>query len=251
VCDGPDACRSLTRQLEKRGADLIKIKITGGFSSNTGLKQHMTGDEMAAIVTAAHMRGLNVTAHAYQPDAIRDAVEAGIDCIEHGYLADDQGLKAMQSEGVFLVPTLTVAEPPSFVKRFLRGREPVSVSLRNEYQAFERAYDLGVKIAFGTDAGVYPHGRNADEFLTMTGFGMSAEDAILSATVVAAELFAVDGLTGTIEAGSYADIIAVVGNPLEDIRSLQTVDWVIKFGQVAKRAGKMQVPQDFDLQHRY
>ena len=251
VCDGADACRSLTRQLEKAGADLIKIKISGGFSSNTGIQQHMTLKEIAAVVTAARMRALTVTAHAYDAEAISAALRAGVDCIEHGYLADDKNLETMRSQGVFLVPTLTVAEPPAAVKRFLRGSEPISVTLRNEQQAFERAYKLGVKIAFGTDAGIYAHGRNADELLTMVGLGMDEADAIRSATVVAAELFAVAGITGTVAAGSYADIIAVQTNPLEDISALQTVDWVIKFGQVVKRAGAMQPAMNFSLPQRY
>ncbi|HJP05027.1 MAG: hypothetical protein CL799_06650 [Chromatiales bacterium] len=251
VCDGVDGCRRLTRRLEKAGADLIKIKVSGGFSSNTGYGQHMTRDEMAAIVTAAHMRGIIVTAHAYAPESVIDAVNAGVDCIEHGHLTDEAGLKLMRKNGVFLVPTVTVAEPPSFVQRFLGDRDPVSVTVRDEYQSFENAYRLGVKVAFGTDAGVYPHGENADEFITMVKLGMTPADAIRAATVVAAELFALEGLTGTIEAGSKADIIAVTDNPLNDIGALKDVDFVLKSGQIAKRNGVMQVPLDYGLEHRY
>jgi imidazolonepropionase-like amidohydrolase len=252
VCDGADSCRSLTRQLEKAGADLIKIKVTGGFSSNSGYGQHMTLEEIRAIVTAAHMRDISVTAHAYDPNAIIDAVKAGVDCIEHGHQANEAGLKLMKKDGVFLVPTLTIAEPPSFVRGFLaKGEEPISITLRNQARSFEQAYALGVKIAFGTDAGVYPHGRNADEFVTMVDLGMTPADAIRSATVVAAELFSVEGITGTIEPGSRADIIAVVGDPLSNIGVLGDVAYVIKSGRLAKQNGQMLVPLDYSLMHKY
>ena len=125
------------------------------------------------------------------------------------------------------------------------------MTVRDEYQSFENAYRLGVKVAFGTDAGVYPHGENADEFITMVKLGMTPADAIRAATVVAAELFALEGLTGTIEAGSKADIIAVTDNPLNDIGALKDVDFVLKSGQIAKRNGVMQVPLDYGLEHRY
>ena len=137
------------------------------------------------------------------------------------------------------------------MKRFLGGREPISVTLRNENQAFERAYRMGVKVAFGTDAGIYPHGRNADEFVRMVELGMTPGDAIRSATVVAAELFALDGQSGTIEPGVKADVIAVKGDPLADISVLQEVPWVIKSGQVAKRDSVMTLPVDYSLPQRY
>jgi len=251
VCDGPDECRTLTRYLEKTGSDLIKFKASGGFSSSTGLLQHMTKDEMTAIVAAAHMRGIKVTAHAYAADAVLTAVKAGVDSVEHGFLASDKGLKLMRQKGVFLVPTVSIAEPPAIAKRFLRGKQPSSVTLRNSARAFERAYAQGVKIAFGTDAGIYPHGRNADELLRMVELGMSETDAIRAATVAAAELFALPGLSGTIEAGSQADIIAVAANPLEDIAALQDVPWVIKSGRVVKDDGTMSPMLDYSLPQRY
>jgi len=251
VCDGPDDCRTLVRHLEKTGSDLIKFKATGGFSSNTGLLQHMTPAEMQSIVTTAHRRGIKVTTHAYDPQAIIDAVQAGVDSIEHGYLVSDTGLKLMRRNGTMLVPTLTVAEPPSIAKRFMGGREPVSVTMRNEARAFERAYEQGVKIAFGTDAGIYPHGRNADELVRMVELGMAPADALRAATVVAAELFAIDGLTGTVMPDSRADIIAVAGNPLNDISVMLDVAWVIKSGQVAKRNGAMTLPLDYSLPQEY
>lgn len=251
VCDGVDECRTLARHLEKTGSDLIKIKITGGFSSNSGLRQHMTQAEMRAIIDAAHMRGIQVTAHAYESEAIAQAIEAGVDSIEHGYLLDDATLKLMQREGVFLVPTLVVAEPPTMVKRFLGDREPASVTLRNENQAFEKAYARGVKIAFGTDVGIYPHGENAAELQEMVRLGMSPTDALRAATVVAAELFAVEGLTGTIEPGSRADLIATANDPLRDIGALSNVEFVMKSGQIIKRDGRMQLPLDYSLPQNY
>ncbi len=251
VCDGADECRMLVRHLEKTGADVIKFKATGGFSSNTGLLQHMTPAEMQAIVSAAHRRGIKATVHAYDPQAIIDAVEAGVDSVEHGYLASDAGLRLMQRNGTMLVPTLTVAAPPSIARRFIGNREPASVTMRNEQRAFERAYAMGVKIAFGTDAGIYPHGRNAGELVKMVELGMSPADALRAATVTTAELFGVEGLTGTVMPDSEADIIAVQGNPLVDISTLRDVAWVIKSGRVAKRNGVMEPPLDYSLPQNY
>lgn len=247
VCDGADDCRRLTRHLEKIGADLIKIKITGGFSSRTGLDQHMLPAEMQAIVAAAHQRGLKVTAHGYTPDAVKDAIRAGIDSIEHGFMIDDEGLRMMKKAGVVLVPTLTIARPPSFVPEFVQQQ---SVRQRDEAAAFERAYRAGVKIVFGTDCGIYPHGKNADEFVTMVDKGMSAMDAIRSATIVAAELFGLDD-AGMIATGMRADIIAVSGDPLADIAILGDVNFVMKGGRVAKRGGEMTTPLRHDLEHEY
>jgi len=251
VCDGADECRTLVRHLEKNGSDLIKFKATGGFSSNTGLDPHMTVQEMRAIVDAAHMREMRVTTHAYDPGAIEDAVRAGVDSVEHGFLISDKGLQMMKRNGSFLVPTVTIAQPPSVARRFMGGREAASVTMRNEYRAMERAFEEGVKVAFGTDAGIYPHGENADELISMVGLGISPADALHSATVVAAELFSVEGLTGTVRVGSKADIIAVKGNPLEEIGVMKQVDWVIKNGVIAKRDGRMTLPIDYSLPQEY
>lgn len=247
VCDGADDCRRLTRHLEKTGADLIKIKITGGFSSRTGLDQHMLPAEMQAIISAAQQRGLKVAAHGYTPTAIKDAIRAGVDSIEHGFLIDDEGIRMMKKAGVMLVPTLTISRPPSFVPESVRQQ---SAKLRDDAAAFERAYRAGVKIAFGTDCGIYPHGENADEFVTMVAKGMSASDAIRSATVVAAELFGLDD-GGIIAAGRRADIIAVNGDPIDDIAVLGNVDFVMKGGRIAKRAGEMTTALRYDLEHIY
>jgi imidazolonepropionase-like amidohydrolase len=251
VCDGVDDCRRLTRHLDKIGADVIKIKITGGFSSQTGLDQHMRPEEMQAIVAAAHQRGLKVTAHGYTPEAVKDAIRAGIDSIEHGFLIDEEGIAMMKAAGTVLVPTLTVARPPSIAMRFIpQGEVPSSIRMRDEAAAFERAYRAGVRIAFGTDCGIYPHGENADEFLTMVGKGMSPMDAIRSATVVTAELFGLQD-AGVIAAGMRADIIAVDGDPLENIGVLGDVEFVMKGGRVAKQNGQVVTAIRYDLEHRY
>ena len=251
ICDGADECRTLTRHLEKLGADVIKIKITGGFSSQTGLDQHMLPEEMQAIVSAAHQRGLTVAAHGYTPEAIKDAVRAGIDSIEHGFLLDDEAVRMMKAAGTMLVPTLTIARPPSVAFRIVGEEQALaSVRLRDEAAAFERAYAAGVKIAFGTDCGVYPHGENADEFVTMVTKGMSPMDAIRSATVITAELFGLDDV-GTIAADKRADIIAVSGNPTADIAALKNVDFVMKGGRIAKQDGAVVTALRYDLEHKY
>jgi len=252
ICDGADDCRRLTRYLEKQGADVIKFKSTGGFSSNTGLDQHMYQSEMRAIIDAAHQRGLRVTTHAYDPDAIREAVEAGVDSIEHGYKMDDAGIRLMKKTGAFLVPTLTVAKPPAIALRFMpKGEEPASVLIRNEYRAFERAYEAGVNIAFGTDCGIYPHGRNADEFVSMVRLGMTPMDALRSATVANAILFGVEHDKGTLEAGKIADLIAVVGDPLADIAAMRDVIGVIKSGRLVKQDTELLPLLDLSLPQRY
>ena len=137
-----------------------------------------------------------------------------------------------------LVPTLSASYPPPIFKI----PDPPSVKLRNEYKAFERAYAAGVKIAFGTDAGTFTHGTNAKEFDLMVGFGMPPMDAIRSATVMTAELFGLSAETGTLEAGKLADIVAVKGNPLDNIAALHDIDFVMKSGRVAKQDGRMTEP---------
>ena len=252
VCDGPDECRTLVRWLHKIGADLIKYKSTGGFASQTGLSQHMFPDEMQAIVAAAHQRGMKVTTHAYDAEGIKDAIRAGVDSIEHGFLLDDEAIGMMKEQGVYLVPTITIARPPSIAFRFIPEEQALSsVRLRDEHAAFERAHAAGVKIAFGTDSGVYPHGENADELVTMVSKGMSEMAAIRSATVHTAELFGIADVAGTLEPGKHADIIAVTGDPLADITALQNVDFVMKKGRIAKRDGQLIPPLRYDLEHTY
>jgi imidazolonepropionase-like amidohydrolase len=251
VCDGEDECRRQVRHHRKMGADLIKISATGGFSDQTGLDQQMTFAEMKTIVDAARLLGMKVAAHAYAADAIREAVRAGVSSIEHGYLLDDEGIRLMKANGTFLVPTLTIAEPPSIARRFMGPGEAPSVTLRNQHAAFERAYKAGVRIALGTDCGIYPHGRNADEFTEMVRLGMSTGDALRAATVEAADLLGIGADTGSLAPGKRADIIAVSDDPLARIEALRAVDFVMKSGRVAKRDGRMSEEMRFDLEHRY
>jgi imidazolonepropionase-like amidohydrolase len=238
VCDGPMECRGAVRYAYKLGADVIKFTSTGGFGDNTGTEPQMFPDEVEAIVSTAHMLGMKTAVHAYSAVAIRQAVSAGVDSIEHGFLLDDEGIAMMKKRGTFLVPTLSAAYPPPI----FRIPDPESVKLRKQYAAFERAYAAGVKIAFGTDAGTFSHGDNAKEFGYMVEYGMKPMDAIRAATVVTADLFGLAADTGTLEPGKIADVVAVSGSPLDDIATLRKIDFVMKSGKVAKQGGRMLDP---------
>ena len=241
VCDGPVECRRAVRYQFKLGADLIKFTSTGGFGSNTELDRQLFPDEIEAIIETAHMLGMKATTHAYTPDAIKKAVQAGVDSIEHGFLLDNEGISMMKKAGVWLVPTLSASYPPPI----FRIPDASSVRLRNEHAAFERAYAAGVRIAFGTDAGTFAHGQNAKEFEIMVGFGMAETDAIHAATVSTAELFGIAEEAGSIEAGKLGDLIAVAGDPLTDITALREIDFVMKSGRIAKLGGLMVEPFDY------
>ncbi len=238
TCDGPMECRKAVRFQYKLGADLIKFTSTGGFGSNTGLDPQLYPDEIEAIVKTAHLLGLKATTHAYSAVAIKDAIRAGVDSIEHGFLLDDEAIRMMKKRGIWLVPTISASYPPPI----FHIPDPPSVKLRNEYRAFERAYEAGVKIGFGTDAGTFTHGTNAKEFDFMVRYGMSEMDALYSATVSDAELFGIADDVGTLEQGKLADMIAVEGDPLADISVLHRIDFVMKSGRVAKRDGRMTEP---------
>ena len=241
ICDGPAKCRAAVRQAVKNGADVIKITATGGVLSNTnaGTGQQFFDDELEAIVEAATKMGRKVTAHAHGKDGIESALKAGVKSIEHGTYLDAGTAALFKKHDATLVPTvmagMTVVDwaenkdwlPPNSVKKALEVGPQMQDMAR-------LAYENGVNIAFGTDTGVSEHGKNAEEFTYMVKAGMSEMEAIESATTVAAKHIGLDKLIGTLEAGKYADIIGVDGNPLDTIEELRDVDFVMKGGEVYK-----------------
>ena len=241
VCDGPADCRRATRMAVKRGADVIKITATGGVLSNTnaGTGQQFFNDELDAIVEAADKMGRKVTAHAHGKTGIESALKAGVKSIEHGTYLDDETVRLFKKHDAVLVPTvlagMTVVDwaentdwlPPNSRKKALEVGPQMQDMLTTAFQG-------GVKIAFGTDTGVSAHGENANEFKYMVAAGMSEEQAIRSATVIAAEHVEMDAKIGSLEVGKYADIIAVDGDPRADISELLDVDFVMKGGIVYK-----------------
>jgi imidazolonepropionase-like amidohydrolase len=227
LCDGLESCRRAVRVQHKLGSDVIKMMSTGGWHDETGTEQLFFLDEMQATVAAAHQLGLKVATHAYADDAIADAVEAGVDSVDHGFGATKATLKAMKKRNIFLVPTLSIAQR--------KGKE--ITKYRNDYGAFELALEVGTPIAFGTDVGGIPHRFAAREFTYMANLGMKPDDAIRSATINTAELFGLDAEVGTLTVGKLADIIAVSKSPLTEIAALESVDFVMKNGRVAKRDG--------------
>ena len=242
VCDGPADCRRAVRQAVKNGADVIKITATGGVLSDTnaGTGQQLLDDELAAIVETAATMGRKVTAHAHDKDGIDAALRAGVDSIEHGSFMDRDTARLFKSNDAVLVPTvlagMTVAEwaedPDTFLtpNQVKKARE-VGPAMQDMATL---AYNNGVTIAFGTDSGVSAHGDNAKEFDYMVAAGMSPMEAIASATVVGAKHIGMDDRIGTLEPGKHADIIAVDGNPLDDVSELMDVDFVMKGGVVYK-----------------
>jgi len=239
ICDGADDCRRAVRYAVKHGADWIKITATGGVLSDTatGLNQQMTDDELAEIVETAHSLGVKVAAHAHGTQGVNAALRAGVDSIDHGSFLDRESMQLFKRSGAYYVPTLM---PGHFLPLTMESNPAMSAAIKAKARqasaaakgSFRLALASGVNIAFGTDSGVTPHGENAREFGLMVAEGMSAEAAIRAATVAAADMLEVSGDLGTITAGKYADIIAVAGNPLEDIGELERIMAVIKGGEV-------------------
>lgn len=237
ACTGAVECAQRVREASKYGADLIKITATGGVLSQQGrgLDQHFSDEEMRSIIETAHRLGLKVAAHAHGKGGVKGAVEAGVDSIEHGTYIDEAGAKAMRKTGAYLVPTLMAFEGIREGLAQDRYTPVVAAKVRQALevvgQGLKLAYKNKVNIAFGTDAGVFEHGRNAGEFALMLRYGeMSAADAIKSATIDAAKLMGMDGI-GSLSAGNYADLIAVDGNPLEDVTVLENIRFVMKDGK--------------------
>jgi imidazolonepropionase-like amidohydrolase len=237
VADGVAAVQHKVRENIKYGSDLIKVCATGGVLSLGDNPQHSqyTLEEMKAIVADAHRLGRKVAAHAHGAEGIRWAAEAGVDSVEHGSYIDDGGIAAMKEHGTYLVPTLYLGDwmlenmeqthmPPPLMAK---AREVIPVARKNIAHAFAS----GVKVAFGTDAAVYPHGLNAHEFAVMVKLGLTALQAIQAATVNAADLLGWSGKVGTLEPGAWADVIAVDGDPLKDVTTLERVKFVMKGGE--------------------
>ena len=238
LCDGADACRRAVRLQVRRGVDVIKIATTGGVNSRigAGLGQQMFADEAKAIVETAHLHGKKVAVHAHGTDGINVALAAGADSIEHGTMPDDETLRLFKASGAYYVPTLStingykerLAKDPAAYPPLVLAK--VQWRLRVTGKSLERAVPAGVKIAFGTDAGVSKHGRNADEFELMVEHGMTPTTAIVAATTNAADLLGLKDEVGALRPGMAADIIAVPGDPLADVRALKTVEFVMKGG---------------------
>ena len=245
IINGPEDAWKAVRQHYKEGADLIKIMPSGGVldESKSGDNPQLTVAEIEAVVAAAHDYGFAVAAHAHGAEAIRRAVIGGVDSIEHGTFADDADIALMKAHGTWFVPTIIAGE---FVaeKAAVPGYYPPQVAAKAEaigpkiLATAGRVYRAGVKIAFGTDAGVYPHGENAREFALMVKAGMPPLFVIQAATTHAAELLRQQGRIGVIAAGAYADIIAVQGDPVADVTRLQHVGFVMKGGTVYKLNGR-------------
>jgi imidazolonepropionase-like amidohydrolase len=243
VVNGPDQARQAVREQYKRGADLIKIASTGGVLSvaKDGSAPQMTEEEIRAVVETAHDLGLRVACHAHGAEGMKRAVRAGVNSIEHGTFMDDDVFKLMKKNGTWYVPTIiagksvadSAAKHPTYYPPLVT---PKALAIGPKLQGtFGRAYKSGVKIAFGTDASVYRHGVNAKEFQYMVEAGMPALEALRAATLNAAELLGQTENLGSLEPGKFADVVAVDGNPLQDIGVMQQVRFVMKQGTVYRQ----------------
>lgn len=238
TCTGPNECAEKVRKASRLGADVIKITATGGVLSQQGrgLEAHFTHEEMKSIADTAHALGLKVMAHAHGARGVEAASAAGIDTIDHATFADDAALKVMKAKGTALVPTLMALE--GVRARLGKGIYTPTVEIKAR-QALEaagrqvtRAKASGVVVAFGTDAGVFEHGKNAGEFALLVKAGMTTQEALASATTVAAKTLGMESEIGKIAIGYSADLIAVAANPLTDIRTLEKVEWVMVRGRI-------------------
>jgi len=244
VADGADEVRKEVRLHRRRGADLIKIMPSGGVLSDGDdpAIQLMTDDEIKAAVDTAHVLGMKVGAHAHGKTAIDTASRMGVDSIEHGSFADAESFKLMKANGVYLVPTLLIAEGATDTARNHPERMSPAVVAKalqvspHTLANLGRAYRAGVKIAFGTDSGggILPPGRNGHEFVLMVRAGMSPMDAIWAATANAADLIGASDRIGSVQAGRFADLVAVTGDVLNDVSKLEHVIFVMKGGRIYK-----------------
>ncbi len=238
IADGPDAIRRAVRFEVKNGADVIKAAVSGGVLSlgdEVDVPQ-LDPAEMAALVDESHRLRKKVAVHCHGDAAAKEAINAGVDSIEHGSFLKPDTLQLMKQKGTYLTPTLMASEwvmskinqyPPA-----IQAKGKAATDARSEM--FRNALKIGVKISFGTDAAVFPHGQNAKEFALMTGLGMKPIDALLSSTSVDAELFGVANKLGTLEKGKLADVIAMPGDPTADITATERVFFVMKDGKIVK-----------------
>ena len=243
VADGPAEIRKLIRLEVKNGADWIKVMATGGVLSeeeSVGGPQY-SQEELDAVVSEAAMWGKKVAAHAHGTEGIKRAARAGVASIEHGGLIDDEGIALLKQKGIYLVPDIYTDEyilaeadhlglPPKMIEKEKELRKHQLVN-------WKRAIAAGVKLAFGTDAGVYPHGQNAHQFHSLLDLGLTPAQVIRMATVNAADLLGWSDRVGTLTPGHYADLIAVDGDPLTDVTELERVRFVMKGGMVVKGEG--------------
>jgi imidazolonepropionase-like amidohydrolase len=242
VINSPEEARQAVRQRYKDGSDLIKITATGGVLSiaKDGSGPQFTTEELAAIVETAKDYGFHTAAHAHGAEGMKRAVEAGITTIEHGTKMTEEVMELMIKKGTYYVPTISagrfVAEKANEPGYYHPLVVPKALEIGPQIQqTFAKAYKKGVKIAFGTDAGVFPHGDNGKEFTYMVEAGMPALEAIKSATVVAAAVLGMTDKIGTIEAGKLADIVGTDENPLQNIKTMEKVSFVMKDGVVHKQ----------------
>jgi imidazolonepropionase-like amidohydrolase len=240
IANGPDELRAMVRKLRKYGAEVIKFCGTGGVLSKTDTVggQQYSLVEMKALVDEAHMLGLRVAVHAHGTSGIKDAIRAGVDTIEHASLADEEAFALAKQHGTWFSMDiynddyiLAEGEKNGVFKESLDKERVIGLKQR---QTFQAAVKAGVKMVFGTDGGVYPNGFNARQFVTMVKWGMTPMQAIQAATANAAEALGRPGDVGAIAVGRYGDMIAVAGNPLDDVAKLQSVAFVMKGGDVVK-----------------
>ena len=240
IADGPDAIRKAVRFQVKNGADVIKAAVSGGVLSMTDEVDtpQFTSAEMAALVDETHRLRKKIAVHCHGDQAAREAVEAGVDSIEHGSFLKPETLQLMKTKGTYLVPTLMATEwilgkidayPP-----VLQAKARAAGAARTEM--FRNAVKMGVKIGLGTDAAVYPHGQNAKEFKLMVDLGMPPLEALRAATSADADLFGIAQKVGALEKGKLADIVAMPGDPTTDITATERVSFVMKEGKVVKNA---------------
>ena len=242
LCDGVESCRQAIRKQVRRGVDVIKIATTGGVNSRigAGLGRQLFDDEVKALVDTAHLYGKKVAVHAHGDDGVNIALAAGADSIEHGTMVTDESIRLFKAAGAYYVPTLSTVN--GYLERLAANPNayPPDVLAKVQWRigvtgkSLAKAYPAGVKIAFGTDAGVSKHGRNADEFEWMVKHGMPASAAIQAATMNVATLLGVEKEVGSLEPGKAADLIAVAGDPIQDITTLKSVRFVMKGGRVFK-----------------